>query len=357
MPYSSGTTGLPKGVQLTHRNLVANFTQASIFDNEIIHETRGNSQESISCVLPMFHIYGMSVNMLKMLCLGTKLVTMPRFTPETYVEMLSSYKPQHLFVVPPIVIFLAAHPSVSPKHLDSIQSIVSGAAPLGASDVERFFHKVDREIVTMQGYGMTETSPGITLTYPDIWKDCMGSIGLCMPNTQLKVVSIENGQNLGPNEQGELFVKGPQVMRGYHNNPEATKEVFQDGWLRTGDMVYYNDKNIFYITDRLKELIKVKAFQVAPAELEALIRDHPSIADAAVIGVPHPISGEVPKAFIVPKNGTKNNTQEIYDYVAKHVASYKKLEGGITFLEAIPKTASGKIMRRTLRKMYDDKQN
>lgn len=356
MPYSSGTTGLPKGVELTHRNIVSNVYQCVDFP-KFMRETTKDNQDVVPAVLPMFHIYGMTVNALKMLSVGCKMITLPKFTPDIYTDMLEKHRPHHLFLVPPIVIFLAAHPNVTPKHLESVLTLMSGAAPLGASDVERLFLKTKREIPALQGYGMTETSPVLCMTPPEIWKDCLGSIGKTIPNTEIKIVGVDDpkGIPLGPNERGEMLVRGPQVMPRYHNNEKATDEVFCDGWLRTGDMAYYDEKKILWITDRLKELIKVKGFQVAPAELEAIVRDHPKVADAAVIGIPHPINGEVPKAFVVANANTTINPEEIQDYVAQKVASYKRLDGGVTILDAIPKNPSGKIMRRTLKSDYADK--
>lgn len=171
----------------------------------------------------------------------------------------------------------------------------------------------------------------------------------------LKIIDPENplGSALGPNQKGELVVKGPQVMKGYHNKPEETKNTFtEDGWFKTGDMVYYNEDNILFVSDRLKELIKVKGFQVAPAELEALIRDFPDVQDAAVVGIPHPTQGEVPRAYIVPKAGKQLNTEKLADFVAGKVAQYKHLKGGIEIVESIPKNTTGKILRRVIKENY-----
>ncbi|XP_044255601.1 probable 4-coumarate--CoA ligase 1 [Tribolium madens] len=357
LPYSSGTTGLPKGVELTNYNIVANICQNSSPHLPIIEETTSTHQDVIPVVLPMFHIYGFSVNTLFMLSKGTKLVTLPRFTPDDFVSVLRNHKPHILFIVPPIVLFLSAHPMVKSEDLHSVRIAFSGAAPLGALDEQRFVEKAGKSVSVLQGYGLTETSPTVTAITVQLKaeKNVYGSIGLPIPNTSVKVVSIDDhtGTPLGPNSTGELLVKGPQVMKGYLNRPEDTKNTFLDGWLRTGDMAYYNEDRVFFITDRLKELIKVKGFQVAPAELEEIIRDFPNVEDAAVIGVSHPTQGEAPRAYIVPKKNTNVNTKDLEEYFKNKVAHYKHLKGGIAIVDSIPKNASGKIMRRQLKLEFE----
>lgn len=229
---------------------------------------------------------------------------------------------------------------------------MSGAAPMGTPDAERFTARAPG-VEFVQGYGLTETSPVVLMS--SVGSKNYASVGEPMPNTQAKVVDLSDPTRtgLGPNKVGELLVRGPQIMRGYHNRKEATEEMLlEDGWLRTGDMAYYDENNHFYITDRLKELIKVKGFQVPPAELEELLRDHPKVADAAVIGIPHPVNGEVPRAFVVAKNGTPVTEKELQEFVAGKVASYKRLDGGVEFMDAIPKSATGKILRRELKVKY-----
>lgn len=204
-----------------------------------------------------------------------------------------------------------------------------------------------------QGYGLTETSPVVLIT-PNNHKK-LAAAGMVSSNTQCKIVSFdkEDGKGLGPNILGELCVKGPQVMKGYVNNRDATKATFYDNeWLRTGDVAYYDEEEYFYITDRMKELIKVKGFQVPPAELEEILRSHEKILDAAIIGIPDDISGEVPKACVVLRPGAKATAQEILDFVAKRVAYYKKLEGGVDFIDLIPRNMTGKILRRELKARY-----
>ncbi|XP_063927734.1 uncharacterized protein LOC135140922 [Zophobas morio] len=358
LPYSSGTTGLPKGVQLTNYNIVANISQNSSPDLPFIEETTKEHQDVIPVILPMFHIYGFTVNTMFILTKGTKLVTLPKFTPEDYVRVLRNHKPNILFVVPPIVLFLAGHPMVKREDLDPVRVAFSGAAPLGALDEQRLIEKAGKSVHMLQGYGLTETSPTVTAISIKLKEECddvCGSIGRPIPNTLVKVVAIDDasGTPLGPNTTGELLVKGPQVMKSYLNRPEETDNTFLDGWLRTGDMVYYNDQRVLFVTDRLKELIKVKGFQVAPAELEEIIRDFPNVDDAAVIGVPHPSQGEAPRAYIVPKKNTKVDTKKLEEYVKEKVAHYKQLKGGVTIVDSIPKNASGKIMRRSLQLDYE----
>lgn len=234
--------------------------------------------------------------------------------------------------------------------------MISGAAPLGLLDEQRFLEKAQKDISIVQGFGLTETSPLVTMTRSDLKNLAYGgSVGRPVSLTSVKVVdpSDPTYTALGPNQTGELLIKGPQVMKGYHKKVIETQEVFtKDGWLKTGDLMYYNDDKLFFVKDRLKELIKVKAFQVPPAELEELIRNFPDVADVAVIGIPHPTLGEAPKAFIVPKTDKTINKLKLQDFVATKVAPYKRLEGGIQIVKSIPKNASGKILRRVLKEQY-----
>lgn len=354
LPYSSGTTGLPKGVELTHTNIISNSEMLNVKTgcSTVVLPTTDTFQDVLPCVLPFFHIYGLTVTMISKLQQGCKLVTLPAFRPDTFLNSLTEHKGSVLHLVPPIIIFLSQHEMVTPEHLSSVRSIFSGAAPMGASDAERMLAKAP-QIMFAQGYGLTETSPVVLIGA--LGSKNYSSVGSPPPRTQAKIVALNDPTNtaLGPNQNGELLVRGPQIMKGYHNNKQATDEIFAEGgWLRTGDIAHYDDDLQFYITDRLKELIKVKGFQVAPAELEELLRDHPAVADAAVVGQPHPISGEVPRAFIVKKKTSNVTEDDLKNYVAEKVAVYKKLDGGVTFLDSIPKNASGKILRRQLKEEY-----
>ncbi|XP_063634769.1 uncharacterized protein LOC134805364 [Cydia splendana] len=349
LPYSSGTTGVPKGVELTNENLVANMEQ---INNPVIrthNDTTASHQDSVMAVLPFFHIYGAEVIMFHKLSQGVKLVTLAKFQPEVFLNALETYKPNLLFAAPPIILMMASHPASSSKKLQHLEIIINGAAPLAAADADRFIQKAERKMDFRQGYGLTETSPVVTMTPRGL--DNYSCVGLPMPNTDLKIVD-QNLQNMGPNEKGELLVRGPQVMKGYKDNEKANKEAFtDDGWFRTGDLAVADDQGIVTIADRLKELIKVKGFQVPPAELEAVLRDHPSVADAAVIGIPHKAHGEVPKAFIVLKKGHDAQPGDISGFVKERVAEYKRISD-VQFVDSLPKSGTGKILRRELKEKY-----
>jgi acyl-CoA synthetase (AMP-forming)/AMP-acid ligase II len=338
LPYSSGTTGLPKGVMLTHYNLVANLRQMEAI--KYIHR-----DDTLICVLPLFHIYGMVVIMNMGLYTGATIVMMPRFELEHFLRALQDYKVTLAHIVPPIVLTMMKNPLVDEYDLSSLKTLFSGAAPLGESVsracCERF------GCLIKQGYGMTETSPVTHSTPYEKEKMKYGSVGTCLPNTLCRVVDLETGAPLGPQQKGELWIRGPQVMKGYLNRPEATAAtVDAEGWLHTGDIGYADEEGHFYIVDRLKELIKYKGFQVAPAELEAILLTHPAIRDAAVIPSPDEEAGEIPKAFVVLK--AEVDTEELMDFVAEQVAPHKKIRK-IEVVDKIPKTASGKILRRVLK--------
>ncbi len=338
LPYSSGTTGLPKGVMLTHSNLVSNLAQSQ-------HFTGLDEDEVIVAVLPFFHIYGMQVLMNGVLYNGATTVTMPRFDLAEFLKIVQDYKVTRLYLVPPIILALAKHPMVDEYDLSSVKQIFSGAAPLGGEIEAEAAERVGTEVV--QGYGLTETSPVTHATQPG--KARSGSIGFVISNTEVRVVDPETGSDLGVGEEGEIWIKGPQVMLGYLNNLEATRETIDDdGWLHTGDIGRVDGDGYWYITDRLKELIKYKGFQVAPAELEALLLTHPAIADSAVIPIQDVEAGEIPKAYVVLKPGQEATAEEIMEYVAGKVATYKQLRL-LEFIDEIPKSLSGKILRRVLR--------
>ncbi|MXZ77069.1 MAG: 4-coumarate--CoA ligase family protein [Acidimicrobiia bacterium] len=342
LPYSSGTTGLPKGVMLTHANLVNNIEQC-------VSSVASQTSDVVLAVLPFFHIYGMQVLMNDQLHHGAKLVTMPRFDLAQALSLIERHQVTRFFAVPPIVLALAKHPAVADFDLSSLRQVLSGAAPLGAEVAEEASARIGCEVV--QGYGMTELSPISHATPPGNYKP--GSVGLTVANTEARIVAPDSGEDLPAGPEGELWIRGPQVMKGYLNNPDATAETIDhDGWLHTGDIARIDDDGHVYVVDRLKELIKVKGFQVAPAELEALLLDHPQITDAAVVGRPDDESGEVPLAFVVVGPDTRIEEQAVKDYVADHVATYKHL-GEVRFADAIPKSASGKILRRELRELVD----
>jgi acyl-CoA synthetase (AMP-forming)/AMP-acid ligase II len=337
LPYSSGTTGVCKGVMLTHRNMVANLAQfeGAGYDWE---------GETLVCVLPMFHIYGLTVILNHGLYCGSTVVTLPRFDFEQLLRTIQDYRVTLAHLVPPIVLALAKHPAVEAYDLSSLRVIFSGAAPLGAELSRACSERLGCHIV--QGYGMTEASPATHVSTPE--RNKPGSVGPCMPNTECKVVSVETGEELGAGERGEICVRGPQVMKGYLNCPEATAEtVDAEGWLHTGDIGYADEEGFFYVVDRAKELIKFKGLQVAPAELEALLLTHPSVADAAVIPSPDVEAGEVPKALVVVKDGHGLTEAEVLGFVAARVAPYKKVRR-VEFVAQIPKSPSGKILRRLL---------
>ena len=335
LPYSSGTTGLQKGVMLTHRNLVANLLQIDAMESTEIRALLG--------VLPFFHIYGMVVIMNHGLMRGAAVVTLPRFDLEAVLRILQDYPIGIAHVVPPVVIAFAKHPMIERFNLSNLHTLFSGAAPLGSELTKAVEARLPIQV--RQGYGMTELSP--VTQYTPFGGARAGKAGLLTPSTEMRIVDPETGADLAEGQAGEVWIRGPQVMKGYLNNPEATaRTIDADGWLHTGDVGVVDAEGYLEVVDRLKELIKVKAFQVAPAELEALLLKHPKIADAAVFGVPDDECGEVPKAVVVLREPLTGD--EVKAFVEEHVAHYKRLRH-VVFADTIPKSPSGKILRRLLR--------
>jgi len=338
LPYSSGTTGLCKGVMLTHRNLVANVAQ-------MLAALPAEPDDVVMAVLPFFHIYGMQVMMNTHLRAGVPIVTLPRFDLEQFLRAHQDYRITRSFVAPPIVLALARHPLVDEFDLSHIRLMNSAAAPLKAELAAEASKRLGCEVV--QGYGMTELSPASHMTPPGWFKP--GSVGVTVASTQSKIADPATGADLGTGEEGEVWVRGPQVMMGYLNNPQATAAtVDADGWLHTGDLGYMDADGYLYVVDRLKELIKYKGFQVPPAELEAVLLRHRDVADAAVIGLPDDEAGEIPAGYVVLRPGAAASPEEIMQFVAGEVAHYKQIRQ-LEVIDAIPKSAAGKILRRVLR--------
>ena len=341
LPYSSGTTGLPKGVRLSHRNLVSNVDQVQ-------GALAIRPGDMTAAFLPFFHIYGMNTLMNAFLARGAGLVCMPRFELEAFLGHIARHRSRLVLIAPPVAVALAKHPLVDQYDLSSLEVLMSGAAPLGAELAAAVGARLG--CVMMQGYGMTEMSP-VSHIAPET-DPRPGRVGFTMPNTECRLVDPATGTDAAPGGEGELWIRGPQVMLGYLNAPEATANTLTpDGWLKTGDLAAFDPDGQMSIRDRLKELIKVSGFQVAPAEVEADLLAHPDIADAAVIGVPDDQAGERPIAFLVPRAGHTLDVAALGPFLAEQLASYKRPRE-IRVVEAIPKSASGKILRRVLKAQY-----
>lgn len=346
LPYSSGTTGVAKGVMLTHHNLVANVTQCRV-------SLRLHEDDRILAVLPFFHIYGMTVLLNLALRQRASLVTMPRFDLVEFLTAIQRFQCTFLFIAPPIAVALAKHPIVDQFDISSVHTVFSGAAPLDGETAIAAGTRIHARV--LQGYGMTELSP-VSHAIPFERDDVpVSSIGVALPNISCRLVDTETGEEIteigenGETQPGELWVKGPNVMLGYLGRPDATAETLDaDGYLHTGDVAVYHEGGYFSIVDRVKELIKYKGYQIAPAELEALLLSHPKVMDAAVIGVLDDEGQEIPKAFIVaaPESGLTDD--EVVSYVAEHVAPYKKVRR-VEFIDVVPKSSAGKILRKDLR--------
>ena len=341
LPYSSGTTSLPKGVMLTHASIGVNLRQVAAL-------RAMTPEDRVIAVLPFFHIYGMTALMNLPLQAGATVVVLPRFDLAQFLSVLEEQRITKVFVAPPVVLAFAKHPAVDGHDLSAVDSVLSAAAPLDADLAAAAATRLGVPIV--QAYGMTELSPGTHLVPIDRQTEAPpGTVGRLVPSTEARLVDVATGEDAGPGGEGEIWIRGPQRMKGYFGRPEETDTMIDaDGWLHTGDIGVVDDDGWWFCVDRVKELIKYKGYQVAPAELEAVLLSSPDVADAAVIGVYDERGDEVPKAFVVRAPGSAASEDDVLAFVAAHTAPYKRVRR-VEFIDAVPKSASGKILRRELR--------
>lgn len=340
LQYTGGTTGLPKGVMLTHRNLVANALQLRAW---FPRARRGEG--TFLAVLPFFHVYGMTVALNVPVSLGATLILVPRFAVKELLRAIKRYRPTIFPGVPTIYVAINNHPHIERYELSSIQECIAGAAPLPLEVKHRFEALSGSHLV--EGYGLSEASP-VTHCNPFYGPPVEGSIGLPLPDTDAGIADPTSGALLEPGEVGELIIRGPQVMAGYWNRPEETERTLRDGWLHTGDLARMDEKGYFYIVDRMKELINCSGFKVYPRQVEEVLYSHPGVQEAAVVGIPDPYRGESVKAFVVIKVGARLEIPELMDYCREHLAKYE-VPREIEFREALPKTLVGKVLKRELR--------
>nr|AHJ60263.1 4-coumarate-CoA ligase [Ipomoea purpurea] len=353
LPYSSGTTGLPKGVMLTHKGLVTSVAQQvdGVNPNLYFHK-----DDVMLCVLPLFHIYSLNSVLLCGLRAGSAILIMQKFDIVPFLELIQKYKVTIGPFVPPIVLAIAKSPVVDNYDLSSVRTVMSGAAPLG-KELEDAVRAKFPNAKLGQGYGMTEAGPVLAMCLAfakEPFEIKSGACGTVVRNAEMKIVNPDTGSSLPRNKSGEICIRGDQIMKGYLNDPEATERTIdKEGWLHTGDIGYIDDDDELFIVDRLKELIKYKGYQVAPAELEALLLNHPNISDAAVVPMKDEQAGEVPVAFVVKSKGSVITEDDIKAFVSKQVIFYKRIKR-VFFVDAVPKSPSGKILRKELRARLAD---
>ncbi|KIL44640.1 long-chain-fatty-acid--CoA ligase [Jeotgalibacillus soli] len=346
--YTGGTTGFPKGVMLTHKNLIAN---ASMCDAWLYKNKKG--EESILGILPFFHVYGMTTVMILSVMQGYKMILLPKFDVETTLKTIHKQRPTIFPGAPTIYIGILNHPELSKYDLSSVESCLSGSAPLPVEVQEKFEQVTGGKLV--EGYGLTESSPVTHANF--IWdqKRIKGSVGVPWPDTDSRILSMETGEPLPPGEIGEIIVKGPQIMKGYWNQPEETAATIRDGWLHTGDLGYMDEQGFFYVVDRKKDMIIAGGFNIYPREIEEVMYEHPAVQEIVTVGVPDTYRGETVKAFIVLKQGHHTTEEELDEYARQHLASYK-VPRIYEFRDELPKTAVGKILRRKLVEEEKEKQ-
>lgn len=340
LQYTGGTTGSPKGVMLTHKNLIANTTMNQAW----IYKCKPG-KEVIMGILPFFHVYGLTTVMILSIKLAAKLIIMPKFDALDTLKTIQSQRPTLFPGAPTIFIGLINHPDMKKYDLSSIDACISGSAPLPLEVQEKFEEVTGGKLV--EGYGLSEASP---VTHSNFLWDVdrvKGSIGVPYPDTEAKIVNMDTGEPMPFGEIGEICVKGPQIMKGYWNRPEETAEVLKDGWLHTGDLGYMNEKGYFYIVDRKKDMIIAGGFNIYPREIEEVLYEHPDVLEAAAAGIPDPYRGETVKAYIVLKEGASTTAEEMNQFARKFLAAYK-VPREYEFRKELPKTAVGKILRRML---------
>ncbi|MGD6967627.1 long-chain-fatty-acid--CoA ligase [Rossellomorea vietnamensis] len=340
LQYTGGTTGFPKGVMLTHKNLVSN---AMMCDTWLYKCKKG--EEIILGILPFFHVYGMTTVMILSVMQGYKMVLLPKFDAETTLKTIQKQKPTLFPGAPTIYIGLLNHPDLKKYDLSSIDSCISGSAPLPVEVQQKFEEVTGGKLV--EGYGLTESSPVTHSNF--LWnrERVKGSIGIPWPDTDAAVFSMESGEKLPPNEIGEICVKGPQVMKGYWNRPEETEMTLKDGWLLTGDLGYMDERGYFFVVDRKKDMIIAGGFNIYPREIEEVLYEHPDVQEVVAAGIPDPYRGETVKAYIVLKENSKLAEEDLDSFARKHLAAYK-VPRIYEFRDELPKTAVGKILRRAL---------
>lgn len=345
LTYTGGTTGVPKGAMLTHGSIFVNMLQSAVWGQ---YFTR-RGEERILLVLPMFHVYGMTVGMLLSFWNGTQMILLPKYNPDQLLDAIRDLRPTIFPAVPTIFQSILNHPKASKSGLEYIKSFGSGAAPLPLETINRF-EKLAGAMLR-EGYGMTELSCS-AITTPILGIRKPGSIGIPMPSTEARIVDVETGtRDLPAGEDGELVIRGPQVMKGYWNKPEETALALRDGWLYTGDIAKMDEDGYFYIVQRKKDMIIVGGYKVFPTEVDEVLYSHPAIAEAAAIGIPHPYRGEVVKAFVVLRRGCHATADEIIEFCKERLAKFK-IPAEVEFLDTLPKSAVGKILRRELRDLH-----